>query len=364
MSKNKSELNVRKFLVSILVIWGALLLNSLAIQAAEEVPLAVPLIKLEYPGNPPNIRMLYVKVLSIGNRKINQPLLLDTGSSGMTIDCASVLPRKLCSVEGIKITKDLELDGITVTTQKAVVNYGTYDEYGNVALARVTFGSRAASVSTEDSIPFLIRYKKVRRSTGEVVGGRLWPKGVFGISPIGGGGPDQMLKSPMDAVSPRNGLRKGYYLSPIGTDWRACSNEDANCPAVKALHIGISDSVKSEFNAEKWKTASDSYNFPTIGSCILLNEKTSCRPTLYDTGNSTIVIADNPPKDSSGSMDVGTRVAVKIAMLGEWKFDTSYGSELEFSPTIGHNIIGIRYFETNSLLVDLEAKEIGIRIGN
>lgn len=354
----------RRAVAALPVILGAMVSSALTAKAAEETPVTVPLIKLEYPGNPRNIRMLYVKVLFLGNRKINQPLLLDTGSSGMTIECASVLPKKLCSIEGIKITKDLELDGITVTTQKAVMNYGTYDEYGNVALARVTFGSRGSSISTEASIPFLIRYKEVRRSTGEIVGGRLWPKGIFGISPIGGGGPNQMLKSPMDAVSPRNGLRKGYYLSPIGTDWRACTNEEANCPAVKALHIGISDSVKSGFNMNKWKTASDRYNFPTIGSCILLKEKTTCRPTLYDTGNSTIVIADNPPKDSGGSMEVGTRVAVKIAMLGEWKFDTSYGSELEFSPTIGHNIIGIRYFETNSLLVDLEAKEIGIRIGN
>lgn len=308
--------------------------------------------------------MLYVNILRLGNRKINQPILLDTGSSGMTIDCTAVLPVKLCSSKGIKITKNLELDGITVTIEKTVMNYGTYDEYGNVAFARVAFGSPGSPASTEASIPFLIRYKTVRRSTGEIVGGRLWPKGIFGISPIGGGGPNQMFKSPMDAVSAGNGLRKGYYLSPIGTNWRACTNEDANCPTVEALHIGIPDSVKSGFKTQKWKTADKRYNFPTIGSCILLKEKTTCRPTLYDTGNSTIVIADHPPKDLGGSTDVGTKVAVKIAMLGEWKFDTSYGSELEFSPTIGHNIVGIRYFERNSLLVDLEAKEIGVRIGN
>ncbi|MER8704946.1 hypothetical protein NKH49_05100 [Mesorhizobium sp. M1088] len=361
MNRNRSETSAVRILASIFAILGALFSSSSSAKTAEEI--TVPLIKLEYPGNPPNIRMLYVKILRLGIRKINQPLLLDTGSSGMTIDCAAVLPVRLCSTKGIKITKNLELDGITVTTQKAITHYGTYDEYGNVALARVTFGSSSSPASTEASIPFLIRYKIVRRSTGEIVGGPLWPKGVFGISPVGGGGPNQMLKSPMDAVNARNGLRKGYYLSPVGTDWRACTNENANCPTVKALHIGIPDSVKSGFKIQKWKTADERYNFPTIGSCILLKEETTCRPTLYDTGNSTIVIANNPPKDSGGSMDVGTKVAVK-KMLGEWKFVTSYSSELEFSPTIGHSIIGIRYFETNSLLIDFEAKEIGIRIGN
>ncbi|UDL87296.1 hypothetical protein LGH82_19065 [Mesorhizobium sp. PAMC28654] len=332
--------------------------------AENSISQIVPLIKQEYPGKPPHIRMLYVNILSLGTRKINQPILLDTGSSGMTIDCAAVLPRKLCSAEGVHITKTLELDGIFVTTQKVVMNYGIYDEYGNVALARVTFGSPHSPVATDRLVPFLIRYKTVKRSTGEIVGGRLWPKGIFGVSPIGGGGPNRMLKSPIDAVSAGNGLRKGYYLSPIGTDWRICANEDANCPTVEAFHIGISESVKSDFNTQKWMAASNRYNFPTIDSCILLKEITTCRPTVYDTGNSTILLADNLPKDSDGSMGVGTKVAVKIAMLGEWKFDTSYASELEFSPTIGHSIVGIRYFETNSLLVDLDAKEIGIRIGH
>jgi hypothetical protein len=75
----------------------------------------------------------------------------------MTIECSAVLPPKLCSVDGIRITENLELDGIIVTTQKAVMNYGTYDEYGNIALARVTFGSPHSPVATERLVSFLIR---------------------------------------------------------------------------------------------------------------------------------------------------------------------------------------------------------------
>jgi hypothetical protein len=152
-----------------------------------------------------------------------------------------------------------------------------------------------------------------------------------------------MLKSPLAAVSAGNGLRKGYYLSPIGTDWKVCTNEDANCPVVKALHIGILDAVKGGFLIEKWKTASSHYNFPTMDSCVSVGEKTNCRPTLYDTGNSTIMMTGSPPNGWRGLADIGTKVAVKISATGgEWDFATSYESELEFSPTIGHNIIGIR----------------------
>ncbi len=220
------------------VLLAAFLAGALQSRAADDQPATVPLIKLEYPGNPPNIRMLYVRLLALGDRKVDQPLLFDTGSAGMTVECHVVLPAHLCSDEGIRIDKSLELDGITVTTQTAVMSYGIHDEYGNIAFARVTIGSRARPVPTAEPIPVLIRYKKVVRDTGEIVGGPLWPKGMFGVSPVGGGGP-QMLTSPLNAINPGNGLRRGYYLSPIGADWTKCTNEQGNCPEVAALHIGI-----------------------------------------------------------------------------------------------------------------------------
>ena len=186
---------------------------------ADEPPKTVPLIKVEYPWKPGNIRMVYVNIASLGDHTVNQPLLLDTGSSGMTIECQSALPAHLCSEDGIKITQDQDIDGIRVSTLKTVMTYGTYDEYGNIAYARVTFGSPKAPVSTDTTVPFVIRYKQVKRSTGEIVGGPLWPKGIFGISPVGGSGPDRMIKSPLLQVSVGPGLDKGYYLSPLGAKW-------------------------------------------------------------------------------------------------------------------------------------------------
>ena len=144
---------MKNFLVTLLLIFVVQLCFLPASVGAEGLPTKVPLIKLEYPGKPKNIRMLYVKILSLGDRTVNQPLLLDTGSSGMTIDCKSVLPAETCSDTGIKITQDQQIDGITVTTKKAVMNYGTYDEYGNVAYARVTFGSPELSGLHRDLNP-------------------------------------------------------------------------------------------------------------------------------------------------------------------------------------------------------------------
>ena len=340
----------------------ALSATLLPAQPGDEPPSTIPVIKLEYPGRPKNIRMLYVKVLSLGDRTVDQPLLLDTGSSGMTIDCKSVLPDNICSDTGIKIAQDLKIGGITVSTQKAVMTYGTYDDFGNIAYARVTFGSRISPVSTNASIPFLIRYKVVRRSTGEIVGGPLWPKGIFGISPVGGGGPDRVIKSPLALVSVGRGLDRGYYLSPIGAKWKVCTNEDGNCPQVEALHIGVPKDVKEEFRVQRWKQADSRYNFPTLDSCISWGSENACRPTVYDTGNSTIVAMTDASKPRT-SLITGTKVVVKTDGQEIWNFTTAYNPEVEIVPGVEHNIVGIRYFEKNSLLIDLDTQEIGLRLG-
>src|SRR5262245_12486707 len=65
-------------------------------------------------------------------------------------------------------------------------------------------------------------------------------------------------------------------------------SEQGNCPQVAALHIGISESMKNNFKMSKWQRASARYNFATIDARITWGAESACRPTLYDTGNSTI----------------------------------------------------------------------------
>jgi len=328
--------------------------------ASADAPL-VRLIKLEYPGNPPNIRMLYVRVLALGERTVDVPLLFDTGSAGITIACEAVLPTQYCSTGGISIKKDLELDGLTVTTRRIVSQYGTYDEYGNLAFARIRFGSDAGSVTTTEIVPLLIRYKKVRRATGEIVGGPLWPKGNFGVSPVGAqaGG---LLRSPIEAVEVPPGWHRGYRLSPIGAAWRACTNEQRNCPEVAALYIGVDDAARKSFALAKLGTVKSEHYRPFVGACLAWLDQVVCRPAIYDTANSTIMIAGKPPAGSGPSLPIGIDVSVAGPDEGLWRFKTIQ-PEVEFAPHMDIHLIGIRYFETNSLLVDLDTQEIGIRLG-
>jgi hypothetical protein len=227
----------------------------------------------------------------------------------------------------------------------------------------VTFGSPKAPVSTDTTTPFIIRYKQVKHSTGEIVGGPLWPKGIFGISPVGGSGPDRMIKSPLLLVSVGPGLDRGYYLSPLGTKWNRCTTGDGTCPEVEALHIGVPKNIKKDFRIQRWQEANWRYNFPTIDACISWGSESKCRPTLYDTGNSTIMVSTDASEPYS-SLNTGANILVKADGQEDWSFKTTYSPEVEFIPGLPHNIVGIRYFEKNSLLLDFETKQIGLRLGN
>ncbi len=274
----------------------------------------------------------------------------------MTVDCAVVLPAKLCSSEGIKIDKETQVDGITVTTQELVAHYGTYDEYGNLAYAVVQMGSSNAAAVTEEPIAFLIRTKKVRRADGQIVGGRLWPKGIIGISPLGAVDEAGSIRSPLAAVAAPTGLNHGYTIGALGDQWKACTIEDQNCPEVPALSIGIDPN-----NGDDWKfapivRADTRFNFPTITACFSFEKAVNCKPSLFDTGNSTMVVA------GSAGKPLKKGVAVKVLSLRPWEFETRYSPEVEFDEGLDHHIIGIRFFEENRLAVDLDEGRIGLAI--
>jgi hypothetical protein len=339
---------------------AALLLAFSAPSLAELAkPITIPIIKQQYPGYPP-VRLVHLRVLSLGDHKVDFPLLFDTGSTGITIDCNLVLPWDLCTPDGIKIEKDLKLDGVRVTTRRIVAQYGTYDEYGNLAFARVSFGDAGHPVTTSE-MPVLIRYKKVRRATGEIVGGPLWPRGIVGVSPLGAqtGG---LLHSPMDYIDAPDGLIRGFYLTPLGEVWVICMNEFDECPSVDALHIGIDAATKAKFEMAPLGASRSVHYIGFVDACLTWLEHQSCAPTLYDTGNSTISIPGSPRDGTDMALPMSTSVTLIGPNMEIWKFPTLYVPEVEFTPHSDINLIGIRYFETNSLLFDLEAGQIGFRI--
>lgn len=335
-----------------------LIFGSSAADAQTAEPIRLPVIKQEYPGKPKNIRLIHVPLMKVGDKSVEVPLLLDTGSVGMSVDCEFVLPLELCSPEGVKIDHQINMDGIVVTPQKMEIHYGGTIQYGNLARAKVVIGDETGSVTTDEPISFMIRTKVVRRFDGKAVSGRLYPKGMMGISPIGQVDAKAEVRSPFESVSVPAGLHKGYSIGDLGMDWVTCATEDKTCPSIPALAIGVDPKDREGWKFTRIKAAEDRYNFPTIESCIVIEDgKPNCLPTLFDTGNSTIFVGGVKSKP----LKKGKRVSVRTIV--PWDFTTKYTPEVEFEQSLPHHVVGIRFFEENRLAVDLDVGLIALRLG-
>jgi hypothetical protein len=325
----------------------------------------IPIIKQEYPGNPKNIDQLYINIISIGTKQVNTPIMIATGSAGMTTECETVLPRQLCSVNGIKIDKETTIDNIRITTNRAVADYGTYSDYGNIAFANVTIGSPMNAVSIAQPIPILIRYKMARRLTGQVVGGPLWPKGIFGIA-LATSEAQGQLTSPLLAVRTANGLDKGYIIGEVGDSWTTCVANKHSCPNVSALTVGLDSAHSDGFKKTKLDQTPTKIKLPLVPTCIKWQDNEWCKPTLFDTGNSTVAIDDPGVSFKYKAVPTSESIKVTSPIVGQWDFKTRYSPEVEIikqsDPMLNFFTLGMRFFEKNKLLVDYDTSELGVEM--
>jgi hypothetical protein len=360
MSKFRFPRPVKKFGLGAFVGLALSLVGvmSAAAQDSGSGSVQLPLIKL---SNPTAGHRLYIKMLGLGQRKVDVPLLFDTGHAGISVDCKAVLGAELCTEDGIKADKELLVDGIRITTKKISMKFESVIEHGQLAYAQVKFGSPESPISTSKEIPFFLRYKEEDRATGKAT--RTEHMGVFGVSPIDATSQGEFLKSPPANVEVGPGFRRGFYLSPIGEKWVRCSNKKNDCPLAMSLHIGIDANILKEFALTETKRLSNRYAFPTVEACVAVQKESICKQTLFDTGAAKIIVSKKPKNNRETFLPVGANVAVSGPIDGEWKFKTKSAAEVQIADFIDFNVVGIRYFENNSLLFDFEKGQMGFRLG-
>lgn len=360
MSKFGDLCTVRKFGLAVFAGLAFFLVNTMPAAALDDGSGSVqlPLIKL---SNPTAGHRLYIKLLGLGQRKVDVPLLFDTGTPGISVDCKAVLGPKLCTEDGIKADKELLVDGIRITSQKISNKFETVIEYGQLAYAQIKFGSPASLVSTSKEIPFVLRYKEEDRQTGKTI--HTENMGVFGVSPIDATSQGEFLKSPLTSVEVSPGLLQGFYLTPIGANWVRCSNKKNDCPPAMSLHIGVDENIKKEFTLTKINRLSNRYPFPTVEACVAFQDQRICKQTLFDTGAIKTIISKKPKTSRETFLRAGETATLSGPIVGEWKFQTKTNAEFQLTDGIDFNVIGIRYFEKNSLLFDLETGQMGFRMG-
>ena len=157
---------------------------------------------------------LFIAISKIGTSTVDYGLLFDTGSGGLVIDAAGVLPASMITSSGFNFTGDSTIvNGITITSQTSIVQYGNdaaslSKVYGNLAYANITVGDQQGTLNIV-RLPFFIYYKAVDANGNKYAAHDF---DVFGVSSeydisFNSGA---YITSPFSYFDPGNGLTKGF----------------------------------------------------------------------------------------------------------------------------------------------------------
>jgi hypothetical protein len=186
-------------------------------------------------------------------------------------------------------------------------------------------------------------------------------QGVFGLSPVDFRAKRPFGVSPISEIAIPKELRHGYIIHPVGSHWIDCQWDRKTCPRVPSLQVGVKEQQKAEYKISKIKQFAG-YPFATVKACIQVDKIKSCKDTLFDTGSVRSVVSAASGKNEFRLPDSRT-VTVSGKAVGKWSFKTGVGAFLYAVTAAKFNLVGIRFFEENSILVDLDSGEIGFRIG-
>jgi len=339
---------------------GLILLFAAARSASAETfdlekPITLHVTKFEYNNSFKQIDSALLNVSTLGSHKVDFKIAIDTGSSGMTIPCRTVLPANLCQPDGIKIDHETTVDGIRITTEQGIAIFGSEKRYGNIAYAPITLGDADASVTIAKSVPFLLEYKVVTNRPKDVS-----EPGILGIanSP---GDLEGRINSPLLGMTVGPGLHRGYILGDLGAGWKRCDLRGGNCPQVSALQIGIDPNANSDFITKEFEQKTDNGPLPIGQGCVKMPSASVCGWTVFDSGTSDIWICDPTLPKNKTFLPAGSDVEITGPLIGTWAFKSlPYQIRMCSEKQLLALTVGIQFFEKHKLLVDLDSQLQGI----
>lgn len=301
----------------------------------------------------------------------------------------------------------LTYKGITITDLQGYRCYGGNlgrTEVGNVGYAQVTFGDPSKSLTTTQ-MPIFFYYKTTKNVSACNDGAVVDPtpesaQGWFGVNtaadsvsvantPSG----QELALCSIDStgtcalVSVLKYLRygpsinAGFALSPPSPD--SCTFTTGNCPAEPMLTIGVTAAMQESFATVTLSCVANQLNdgFPVCNanapkiSAVVTPPGQGGTPVtlpassvLFDTGTPTMLIVGSAaaistlPTQETTSQPPATIVSPEATVTFTTPVGVTYSYQTVASgPTetivnpggIGQNIIGVEYFQSNSLLIDL-----------
>ncbi|MCR8559623.1 hypothetical protein KXD93_18335 [Mucilaginibacter sp. BJC16-A38] len=311
-------------------------------------------------------KRIFIPLTKIGTKTISYLGIFDTGSTGMTLDAADIIPASMITSSGITFTGDSTVvNGITITSQKSVIAYGGGDditkEYGYLAYAAVTIGDANGKLSITRT-PFFLYYKIVDGNGQQEA---AHSADVFGVGP-GVSYSSNLIASPLSYYSPGTGLTSGFKLATMVSSYFTSTVKYV--PALLTIGLTSTDLASaSGFIMHPLTYYSVGGYSPEIPATITYGSNSTSAEILFDTGTPSVtIIEDSKATNSIGELPVDTKVTVTTNKGFVYAYTTtSTGNltEIENPNVTGdyRTIFSLDFFISNEFLTDYAGHQIGLK---
>lgn len=334
------------------------------------IPPATPTMLGLYGADSSIYKLLLIAVSKIGTQPVNYGLVFDTGSGGMVLDANGILPASMITSTGFNFTGDSTVvNGVTVTSQTAIVEYGNDSAsvskvYGNQAFADVTVGDNNGSVVIK-RLAFLIYYKAVD------AGGTVYPAhdfDTFGVNeeydvtfPN-----NDFITSPFSYFDPGNGLTRGFKMAQLNA-----ANFSLNAtyiPGAITLGLTAADlSSSSGFTTTQLPFFAGEGYGPINQATVTYNNKSFQSFILFDTGTDPYSYIEDPTLVGNLKLlPANTAITADLNFGFNYNYTTTTTDNLTFveNPTTsGANIsiMGLEAFLNIEFMIDFTDHKLGLK---
>lgn len=327
----------------------------------EGTPITLPLI--QYGSDA--AKRVFIPITKIGSQSVKYYTIFDTGSAGLTMDATDIIPDAMITSSGIIFDGDsVVINGITITSQTSVVNFGSKNaltkEYGNLAYAPMTIGDGNGNTSIK-RVPFFLYYKVVDQNGHQLA---AHSSDIFGVGP-GYSYAFNSVLSPLSYVS-TPGLTSGIKLATFNAN-EFNSTNGIYVPGLLTIGLTSADLSHSGFIMHGLTFNSSGGYLPNIPATISYNGKNISTLVLFDTGTPSItVIEDQTATNSIGDLPSNTTVTLTTDAGFKYQYvtnNTSLLTTIENPNSTGdfRTIYSIAFFIQNEYLTDYVHHQIGLK---
>lgn len=321
-----------------------------------------------------NYRQIQINVSKVGTQTVSYGMVFDTGSGGMVLDAQGILPASMITSSGFVFAGDSTvMNGITITSQKASVSYGSNTNgatvYGNLAYAPVTIGDINGSIVVK-RLPFFLYYRAVNTSGTTTTAAAAHDFDVMGVAPIYNVTFNNgvVITSPFSFYDPGTGLTRGFKMAALGTSNFSSNGYSTFVPGVITLGLTDADlSSSSGFVQHQLVNYPNAGYYPIISSTVTYNNKTLNTYVLFDSGTAPYSYIEDSTAPTTAAL-LATNSTVKAATTSGFSYSytttsTDYLTYLENPKTSGNDfsIFGLNYFLNNEYMIDLKNYKLGLK---